>query len=114
MSLEVGGVEHQGAIKSRLICQFIENIVEKSDFAPPDKTVVQGVVRAVLIRCILPLKPVLDDVYDAADDASVIDTRGTVRTGKERFDTLQLAFGKIKQGTHATPPCPLHTLFLFL
>ena len=52
-------------------------------------------MRAVLIRCILPLKPVLDDVYDAADDASVIDTRSTVRTGKERFDTLQLAFGKI-------------------
>ena len=40
----------------------------------------------------------LDDVYDAADDASVIDTRGTVRTGKERFDTLQLAFRKDKTG----------------
>ena len=53
----------------------------------------------------------IDDVYDAADDASVIDTRSTVRTGKERFDTLQLAFGKIKQGTHGTPPCLLHTLF---
>lgn len=74
VSLEVGGVEHQGAIKSRLICQFIENIVEKSDFAPPDKTVVQGVVRAVLIRCILPLKSVLDDVDDAADDTPVIHT----------------------------------------
>ncbi len=74
VSLEVGGVEHQGAIKSRLICQFIENFVENSDFAPPDKTVVQGFVRAVLIRCILPLKSVLDDVDDAADDTPVIHT----------------------------------------
>ena len=71
VSLEV---EHQGAIKSRLICQFIENFVENSDFAPPDKTVVQGFVRAVLIRCILPLKSVLDDVDDAADDTPVIHT----------------------------------------
>ena len=66
VSLEVGGVEHQGAIKSRLICQFIENFVENSDFAPPDKTVVQGFVRAVLIRWSFPLKSRLDDVYDDA------------------------------------------------
>ena len=94
--------------------QLSENFIENTESAPPDESIVQRFVRAVLIRCILPLKPVLDDVYDAADDASVIDTRSTVRTGKERFDTLQLAFGKIKQGTHAPPPCPLHTLFLFL
>ena len=67
MSLEVGGVEHQGAI--------IENIFENSDFASPDKTVVQGVVRAVLIRCILPLKSVLDDVDDAAE-TRLSSTRG--------------------------------------
>ena len=96
VSLEVGGVEHQGAIKSRLICQFIENFVENSDFAPPDKTVVQGFVRAVLIRCILPLKSVLDDVDNAAGDTPVIHTGSTVRTGKERFDKLQLTFGKMK------------------
>ena len=57
-------------------------------------------MRAVLIRNILPLKSVLDDVDDVADDAPVIHTESTVRTGKERFDTFQLVFGKIKQGTH--------------
>ena len=33
--------------------------------------------------------------YNAADDASVIDMWGTVRTGKERFDAFHLIFGKI-------------------
>ena len=80
VSLEVGGVEHQGAIKRRLICQFIENFVENSEFTPPNKMVVQG--WAVLIRSILPLKSVLDDVDNTADDASVIHTGSTVRTGK--------------------------------
>ena len=54
---------------------LIENIFENSDFASPDKTVVQGVVRAVLIRCILPLKSVLDDVDDAAE-TRLSSTRG--------------------------------------
>ena len=112
VSLEVGGVEHQGAIKRRLICQFIENFVENSEFTPPKKMVVQG--WAVLIRSILPLKSVLDDVDNTADDASVIHTGSTVRTGKERFDTFQLAFGKIKQGTHGNLRAPCNTLFSFL
>ena len=51
---------------------------------------------AGLIRCILPLKSVLDDVDNAAGDTPVIHTGSTVRTGKERFDKLQLTFGKMK------------------
>ena len=32
-------------------------------------------MRAVLSRSLLPLKSVLDDVYDTVDDASAIDTK---------------------------------------
>ncbi len=46
---------------------------------------------------------------DVTGNASVIDAWNTV--SKERFDTLQLVFGKIKQGTHGTPPRFLHILF---
>ena len=63
-----------GAIKRRLICQLSKNFVENSEFTPADKPIVQHFVRAVLIRCILPLKSVLDDVDDAADDTPVIHT----------------------------------------
>ena len=100
VSLEMGGVDHQGAIKRCFICQLNENFIKNTEPAPPDKAIVQRFVGAVLIRCIFPLKSVLDDVDDAADDTPVIHTGNTVRTGKERFDTLQLTFGKIKQGTH--------------
>ena len=103
----MGGVEHQGAIRRRLICQHIENFVENSAFTPPNKTVVQGFVRAVPIRFILPLKSVLDEIDDIADDAPVIHTGSTVRTGKEWFDTFQLAFGKIKQVHAGNLPCLL-------
>ena len=101
------------AIKRRLICQLSENIVEDTEVAPSNEPIVQHLVRSVFIRSILPLKSVLDDVNDTADDASVIHTGSTVRTGKERFDTLQLTFGKIKQGTHGTLPRLLHGLFSF-
>ncbi len=46
--------------------------------------------------------------------ASVIDTRNTMRTGKERFDTFQLTFGKIKQGTHGNLRASCNTLVSFL
>ena len=79
VSLEMGGVDHQGAIKRCFSCQLSENFIENTESAPPDESFVQRFVRAVLIRCILPLKSVLDDVDDAADDTPVIHT-GSKRT----------------------------------
>ena len=92
----MSGVDHQGAIKKWFICQLNENFIENTEPTPPDKANVQRFVGAVLTRCILPLKSVLDDIDNAADGTPVIHTGSTVRTGKERFDTLQLTFGKIK------------------
>ena len=99
--------------KGVLFANSVKIFVENTEPAPPDNAIAQRFVRAVLIRCILSLQSVLDDVDDAADDTPVIYTGSTVGTGKERFDTLQLIFGKIKQGTHGTPPFLLHTLFSF-
>ena len=74
VSLEMGGVDHQGAIKRYFVCQLSENFVENTKPAPPDKAIAQRFVRAVLIRCILSLKSVLDDVDDAVDDTPGIHT----------------------------------------
>lgn len=79
MSLEVSGVNHQGTIKRCLVCQP----TEKSEITPPDGPIVQCLARTLFFRGILPLKPVPDGVSDAADDAPVIDTGNTVRTGKK-------------------------------
>ena len=70
----MGGVDHQGAIK--------ENFVENTKPAPSDKAIAQRFVRAVLIRCILSLKSVLDDVDDAVDDTPVIHTGAPWERGK--------------------------------
>ena len=93
---------------------FGEEPAENTEPAPPDEPIVQRLVRTIFRGSILPLKSMFDNVKNAADDVPVIGTGDTVRAGKERADPFHLAFGKVKQGTHATPPCPLHTLFLFL
>ena len=46
VSLEMGGVDHQGAIKRCFVCQLSENFIENTEPAPPDKAVVQHCVRA--------------------------------------------------------------------
>ena len=71
-------------------------------------------MRAVLSRSLPPLKSVLDDVSDTADDASAIDTRSAMGTGKEQFDTFQLTFGKIKQCMHGNLRASCNTLVSFL
>ena len=73
--------------------------------------IVQRLVRTIFRGSILPLKSMFDNVKNAADDVPVIGTGDTVRAGKERADPFHLAFGKVKQGTHATPPCLQYTLF---
>lgn len=113
VGLEVSGVNHQRAIKGRLVCQLGEEPAENTESAPSDEPIVQRLVRAIFRRSILPLKFMFDNVKNAADDAPVIDTGDTVRAGEERTDPFHLAFGKIKQGTHVTPPCLQHTLFSF-
>ena len=78
----MGGVDHQGAIKRCFVCQLSENFIEDTEPAPPDKAIAQRFVRAVLIRCILSLKSVLDDVDNAADDTPVIHTGAPWERGK--------------------------------
>ena len=73
-----------GSIKRCFICQLNENFIENTEPAPPDKAIVQSFVGAVLIRCILPLKSVLDDVDNAADDTPV-NPHGEHRENGERM-----------------------------
>ena len=111
MGLEVSGVYHQRAIKGRLVCQLGEDPAENTEPAPPDEPIVQRLVRTIFRGSILSLKSMFDNVKNAADDVPVIGTGDTVRAGKERADPFHLAFGKVKQGTHTTPPCLQYTLF---
>lgn len=78
MGFEVGRIDHQLAIFSRCFCQLGKNIVEDAPPAPAQKTIVQRFIRAILTRCIFPLRAMFDDVNDAAYDFQVIDAWNTV------------------------------------
>jgi len=93
---------------------FGEEPAENTEPAPPDEPIVQRLVRTIFRGSILPLKSMFDNVKNAADDVPVIGTGDTVRAGKERADPFHLAFGKVKQGTHATPPCLQIPCFHFI
>lgn len=94
----MSGVNHQRAIKGRLVCQLGEDPAENTEPAPPDEPIVQRLVRTIFRGSILPLKSMFDKVKNAADDVPVIGTGDTVRAGKERAEPFHLAFGKVKQG----------------
>ena len=95
----MSGVNHQRAIKGRLVCQLGEDPAENTEPAQPDEPIVQRLLRTIFRGSILPLKSMFDNVKNAADDVPVIGTGDTVRAGKERADPFHLAFGKVKQGT---------------
>ena len=97
MNLEVSRVNHQRAIKGRLVCQLGENSAENTEVAPSDKLIVQRLVPTIFRGSILPLKSMFDNVKNAADDVPVIGTGDTVRAGKERADPFHLAFGKVSR-----------------
>ena len=83
VGLEVSGVNHQRAIKGRLVCQLGEAPAENTEPAQPDEPIVQRLVRTIFRGSILPLKSMFDNVKNAADDVPVIGTGDTVRAGKE-------------------------------
>jgi hypothetical protein len=72
MGLEVSGVDHDPLGLSGLASQFGEDAVEHAQAAPADKPVVDRLVRPVILGCIAPHQPVLDDANDARHVPSVI------------------------------------------
>ncbi len=62
--------------------------------APADETVVERLVRAVVLRRILPLQAVLDDVDDAADYPTVVYPQNAMRQREVRLDPSHLALAQ--------------------
>ena len=84
MGLEVSGVNHQRAIKGRLVCQLGEDPAENTEPAQPDEPIVQRLVRTIFRGSILPLKSMFDNVKNAADDVPVIGTGGYRESGERK------------------------------
>ena len=75
VSLEAGGVEHQGAIKSRLICNLLKIFLITPILLHLTKRLYRGLCGPYSSGASFPLKSVLDDVDDAAE-TRLSSTRG--------------------------------------
>lgn len=56
MAFEMCGIDHQSVGLTRLACKRLKNPIEHAQFAPSDEATVKCLVRAVFLRCVLPLK----------------------------------------------------------
>lgn len=110
VNLEMGGVDHQGAIKKCFICQLNENFIKNTEPNPPVKRL--SAFCAGRTHQMHPSTAVRAWWRRWCRWRHACHPHGE-QTGKERFYTLQLTFGKIKQGTRGIPQCLLHTLFFF-
>lgn len=91
----MSGVNHQRAIKGRLVCQLGEDPAENTEPAQPDEPIVQRLVRTIFRGSILPLKSMFDNVKNAADDVPVIGTGDTVSGPEAVPRTLGTASEKL-------------------
>ena len=72
MGLDMGAVEDHGAIVGMHAGKLGEDAMEHAFLRPAPKTVVEGLVRAICGRGVLPAQAIADDMDDAADDPAII------------------------------------------
>src|SRR4051794_8889287 len=72
--------------------------------APAHEAVVEGLVRTVAARRVLPLEPTPDHVDDAADHPAVVDAAQATRQGKERRDPAHVRDRRQRNAGHRIPP----------
>lgn len=104
MSLEVRAVDHQALGHAALTSQSGKDASEHAELAPADEPVVKCLVRPVDGWRIFPLKPVTNDVNDAADDPAIVDPSQATGARKERLDTTHVSGRQQNHIGHQTPP----------
>src|SRR5215475_7927521 len=97
-------VDHQPVRRTCLACQGREDALEHTAPAPTDEAIIQGLMRTVASRSVLPLQAVVDDVDNPADHTTIIYARQSARLRKEWLDPAHLPQRQQKQFGHRTPP----------
>ena len=82
MGLNMGAVEDHGAIVGMHAGKLGKDAMEHAFLRPAPKPVVEGLVRAIGGRGILPAQTIADDMDDAADNPAIIHSRHPVRPGE--------------------------------
>ena len=83
MRFEVRCVDHKALGLGPFPGECREDPFEDAEAAPADEAVVERLVRPIILRRIVPLQAMLDNVDDAADDTAITDGGNTVCQRKE-------------------------------
>ena len=98
MRLDVSGVDHLDLGRSAAVSEHAKEPLPNTAFRPADKPVVDGRVRSIFRRAIAPPTPGLDNMHDAADHTTVINTRFAAHIrGQKRPDAFPLLVTQPKQ-----------------
>ncbi len=93
MGLDMGAVEDHGAIVGMHAGKLGEDVMEHAFLRPAPKPVVEGLVRAIGGRSVLPAQAIADDMNSAADDPAIVYSWNTTGIGgKKGVDTGELFF----------------------
>src|ERR1700749_2928930 len=82
MRFEVGRIDHDPLRAWSFTSQASEYPLKHAAPAPADKAIIQGLVRTILLRRILPSQSVTDHIDDPADHSPVVNPRFAVRARK--------------------------------
>lgn len=100
MCLEMGGIDHQLIGFTALGGELGEDAVEHAEATPPDKAIVDRLVRTIRGRRITPAQPIPDHKDDTACDPPVIDPRNAMRQWEIRLDPAHLRLAQQPQLGH--------------
>ena len=87
-------VNHQHLPPRPGLGQFFEDAFEHAVFGPSLEPVVERLVWSIVMGCIDPLQPVLDDINNLAQNLSVIGALNPTFLGKELCHPFNLFFRK--------------------
>lgn len=90
VSLQGGAVDCDHFRLARRLGQNDEDAVEHTQAAPANKTIVQGLVRTIVLGRIVPAQAVTDHEDDPGQHPPVIHPRHAVRQRKEQLDPSHL------------------------
>jgi hypothetical protein len=80
----MGRLDHDPLRPGTILTERYENLVEHTSSAPADELVLERLVRAMGLGCVLPLQTITDQIDDAAHNPPIIDTRHIVSQRKIR------------------------------
>jgi hypothetical protein len=94
MGFEMRGIDHQPLGRFLFASQFHKDAFEYAHLAPAHETVIQRLVRPVLLGGILPLQAILYHVINPAEYPLIVNVRNYMGQGEIKLYTVNCVFDR--------------------